>query len=178
MRNRTMNMSLCLPGSGARQTCDTRRVVHRTRQAGARLWHGFAATLAATAVVAGCDQAEHARQSLGGAYDSAVDKGKHLRLPNAGDVGLDNLNSGAVHDELAELTALLPGGVDAKQVMRTACDAKHRYDTGTATTYDQAAAEALRAHGVDVSTAVIARLEQHLVHAAESSNPVPAAAAV
>jgi hypothetical protein len=132
----------------------------------------------AVLALAGCEQAEHARSTLGSAYDSAVDKGKHLRLPNAGDVGLDKLDGQAVHDELAELSALLPGGVDAKQVMRTACDAKHRYETGTAASYDQAAAAALRAHGVDVSTAVIARLEKHLVRAAESSNPVPAAAAV
>jgi len=159
------------------QTCHTRRVANRTpRRPGRR---GTLALLSGAALaLAGCDQAEHARQTLGGAYDSAVDKGKHLRLPNAGDVGLDDLNRNAVQDELAGLSALLPGGVDARQVMRTACDAKRRYETGTATTYDQAAAEALHDHGVDVSTAVIARIELHLVHAAESGNPVPAAAAV
>ena len=129
-------------------------------------------------LLAGCDQAERARQTLGGAYDSAVDKGRHLRLPNAGDVGLDKINRNAVQDELAALTALLPGGVDAKQVMRTACDAKHRYEAGSGTSYDEAAAAALRDHGVDVTRDVIARIEKHLVHAAESSNPVPAAAAV
>lgn len=155
-----------------RQTCHTRRVPNRTTT------RSLLPAAVALALLAGCDQAEHVKQGLGGAYDSAVDRGKHLHLPNAGDVGLDKLNSKAVHDELAEISALLPGGVDAKAVIDTACDAKSRYEHGTARTYDQAAAEALATHGVDVSTAVIARVEQHLVHAAESSNPVPAAAAV
>jgi hypothetical protein len=150
------------------RTCHTRRVRRG----------GLAAILVPVLLAAGCSQAEHVRQGLGGAYDSAVDEGKRLRLPNAGDVGLDNLNRKAVHDELAGISALLPGGVDAKAVIDTACDAKTRYEHGIARTYDQAAAEALAAHGVDVSTAVIARVEQHLIHAAESSNPVPAAAAV
>jgi hypothetical protein len=131
-----------------------------------------------TLTVAGCAQAQRVQHGLDGAYESAVNQGKHLRLPNAGDVGLDKLSGAAVHDELGKITALVPSGADTKSVLGTACDAKSRYETGTAKTYDEAAAAALEAHGVDVSTAVIARIEQHLVHAAESSNPVPAAAAV
>jgi phage baseplate assembly protein gpV len=129
-------------------------------------------------VAAGCHQAAQVQRGLTGAYDSAVDDGKHLRLPDVGDIGLDKLSSKAVHDELSKITALVPSGADAKSVIGTACDAKTRYESGTATTYDQAAAEALKAHGLNVSMTVIARIEQHLIHAAESSNPVPAAAAV
>jgi hypothetical protein len=137
-----------------------------------------AALALATLAVAGCAQAQRVQHGLRGAYDSAVNQGKQLRLPNGGDVGLDKLSSTAVHHELGKIAALVPSGADTKSVLGTACDAKSRYETGTAKSYDEAAAAALKAHGVDVSTAVIARIEQHLVHAAESSNPVPAAAAV
>lgn len=127
---------------------------------------------------AGCSQAEHAKQGLQKAYDSAADAGRQVRLPNAGDVGLDEVSTGAVHDELAELTALVPDGADTKAVLATACDAKTRYETGAAHSTDQAASEALRGRGLDVRPEIIARIEQHLIHAAESSNPAPAAAAV
>jgi hypothetical protein len=137
-----------------------------------------AALAVATLAIAGCAQTQRVQQGLGGAYDSAVDQGKHLRLPKAGDVGLDKLSSKAVHAELGKITALVPSGADTRSAIGTACDAKTRYETGTAKTYDQAAAAALKAHGVDVSTAVIARIEQHLIRAGESSNPIPAAAAV